>query len=274
MAVTAFVNAYLLGLTQLRRYTVHIASLFPRLYALLHCAHSPPPALSHTHVHTVTQPSFSPQAQTHSSTLPPFSHTGEKKNAPATLTHHIPLHFTVSVPSPGLSLAVTLRYTHTFPLNTLLICLSSPLCHTCNYSVTHNTLPLFCTVPPLPPSFITLSLLPCHNHIPSPSPICIVFVSLVTNAHSYIVTQPHTRFVTHTQCPAPLPRLLSTPPPPPPPSPPRRRPAAAPMTSRRARRAARRGRRLAGRASAALQSRRGSYNCGGMGGTDHCIAHL
>ncbi|KAM7323772.1 hypothetical protein ACRRTK_017878 [Alexandromys fortis] len=42
-----------------------------------------------------------------------------------------------------------------------------------------------------------------------------------------------------------------------------------PMTSRRARSAARRGRRLVGRASAALQSRRGSYNCGGMGGTDH-----
>lgn len=40
------------------------------------------------------------------------------------------------------------------------------------------------------------------------------------------------------------------------------------------RRAARRGRGLAGGGSAALQSRRGSYNCGGMGGTEHCIAHL
>lgn len=40
------------------------------------------------------------------------------------------------------------------------------------------------------------------------------------------------------------------------------------------RRARRRGRGLAGGDSAALQSRRGSYNCGGMGGTDHCIAHL
>lgn len=44
--------------------------------------------------------------------------------------------------------------------------------------------------------------------------------------------------------------------------------------TRSRRRAARRGRGLAGGGSAALQRRRGSYNCGGMGGTDHCIAHL
>lgn len=162
---------------------------------------------------------------------------------------------------PSLRHSGTLWYTHTFPLNTDLSPYPS-LSH--RYIITHRTLLLLCTLfVPFPHSFATLSLLHGHRHILFPTRLHRLLQ--LGHTRSYIVAHSHARFVTHTQSLAPLLLPLPTLP---------RRPAAAPMTSRRARGAARRGRRLAGRASAVLQSRRGSYNCGGMGGTDHCIAHL
>lgn len=211
-----------------------------------------------------------PHTQAHSHSLPfPHKHT---LIHPLYSFTHTDSHFSLSAtpPTPTLLHCLTslrrfithFHYGTRTPFPSILICLSIPLCHTDILSLTEPS-PFSALFVPFPHSFATLSLLHGHRHILFPTRLHRLLQ--LGHTRSYIVAHSHTRFVTHTQSPAPLPLPLPTLP---------RLPAAAPMTSRRARSAARRGRRLAGRASAVLQSRRGSYNCGGMGGTDHCIAHL
>lgn len=282
---TAFVSICLLSLTQLRGFTLQIVHFFLCRYTLLRCSYSPPPALLPTRARAHTQPltqtrshsllSLLPLLHTHASTLPPLSHTQTHILIFLPLPPHQTHSHTTSphslLPCPSsLPRFVTHSYTivHSHPSpNTFLICPSTLLSHIVILSPITPS-PFSAPAPLLPLRHTVTATLP-HCHIPCPlppPPVCTVF-SFSAWSHTHTVTLLHTHTPLGNTRSHSRPSRYSSPAPP-------WRPAAAPMTSRRARGAARRGRRLAGRASAALQSRRGSYNCGGMGGTDHCIAHL
>lgn len=198
----AFVHIYLLSCTRVRRFTLQIANLL-RMYTLLHCFYSPPAALLPTHTSTFTQPSFSPQAHTHPPsllfhthrfTLLPLPHTA---NPRFTALSHFP---------PSLRHSVTLWYTHTFPLNTDLSLYPS-LSH--RYIITHRTLPLLCTVRPLPPLLhhtVAITRPPSHSlpHPSAPSP------SAWSHTQLHCCTLTHPLCNTHAVPPRPS-RCLSPP---------------------------------------------------------------